>query len=217
MGLNRLRKLVRSHSIFPDIDYDLSGCGEKGYLSGMVLNAGAGVRDISHLISGTLINQDIAWPGDKRTHIQIFSPIHAIPKPDDTFDTIVCLAVLEHVENPDECVAEMFRVLKPGGHVIASVPFMQPEHKVPTDFQRYTKDGLARLFTKYGFQVEENRPLFTVYHNLHWVVAEWLLLKNTLFYRAMRLVFLVPLGIQAGQSTLVSDKIASGFRIICTK
>src|SRR5262245_1292387 len=143
-----LRKLVQQPAVWPPIDYELVDLKQRGYLRGHVLNAGAGWRDISHLVEGTLLNQDLSWPNDNRTNIDIFSPIDDIPKPDNTFDAIICIAVLEHVENPELCVREFFRVVKPGGVVIASVPFLQPEHKIPTDFQRYTKDGLTSLFRR---------------------------------------------------------------------
>jgi SAM-dependent methyltransferase len=87
------------------------------------------------LVDGELISQDITWPGDERNNIQIYSPLHKIPFESNYFDAILCIAVLEHVENPEEVVPELYRVLKPGGHSILEVPFLQPEHKVPTDFQ----------------------------------------------------------------------------------
>jgi ubiquinone/menaquinone biosynthesis C-methylase UbiE len=62
--------------------------------------------------------------------------------------------VVEHVANPAAVVAELYRVIEPGGHLIAR-PFLQPEHKVPTDFQRYTRDGLIDLLTDFGFSVTE--------------------------------------------------------------
>jgi len=146
MIINYLRSKVSQPHIWPEIDYELNDY--KGHLNGMVLNAGAGSRDISHLVSGKLINQDIKWVNENRTHIQDYSPLHQIPFEDEYFDAIVCIAVLEHVDNPVDIVKEFFRVLKPGGVVIASVPFLQPEHKIPTDYQRYTKDGLHNLFYK---------------------------------------------------------------------
>jgi hypothetical protein len=108
-------------------------------------------------------------------------------------------------------------VVKPGGIVIASVPFLQPEHKVPTDYQRYTKDGLSTLFTKGGFEIEENKALFTVYHTLHWIVSEWLSLRNSIWYKFLRVMFLIPLALLAKHSTLSSDKVASAFRIVVRK
>lgn len=119
--------------------------------------------------------------------------------------------------NPNACVAELYRVLKPGGRLIASVPFLQPEHKVPTDFQRYTIDGLQHLLSSAGFIVEEAKPLYTVYHTLHWLVYEWLHMKATVGFRLLRPALLIPLALLARRSTLVSDVTASGFRVIAVK
>ena len=203
--------------IWPPIDSELKEAGDLGLLKGTVLNAGAGWRDFSHLVDGELVNQDIRWDGDTRTNIHIYSPLHSIPTADGHFDSIVCIAVLEHVENPEEIVPEFFRVLKPGGHVVASVPFLQPEHKVPTDFQRYTKDGLARLFSHHGFQVVSCKPLFTVYHTLHWMVFEWLRLRQSLLFKMLRYSLVPVIGWVARRSTLQSEKLASAFQIIARK
>jgi hypothetical protein len=102
-----LRRLVYQPVCQP-IDYELIDLKRKGYLSGHVLNAGAGWRDISHLVDGILVNQDLSWPGDERTNIDIVSPIDNIPRPDNTFDTIICIAVLEHVENPESVCGNFF-------------------------------------------------------------------------------------------------------------
>lgn len=215
--LNRIRNLVSQGAVWPAIDYELVESKRRGLLRGIVLNAGAGLRDISHLVDGTLVNQDIRWPGDQRKHIDIFSPIQKIPKSAGTFNTILCIAVLEHVENPDEVVKEFFRVLKPNGFVVASVPFLQPEHKVPTDYQRYTRDGLTRLFEINGFAVEDIFPLFTVYHTIHWILYEWLTMKNSIGYKIMRILLLPPLVLLAKTSNLRSDKLASVFQILARK
>lgn len=204
-------------NIWPTTDEELRDLQDRGYLRGTILNLGAGWDDIAHLIDGTLVNQDIPWPDESRTNIDIFSPADRIPRADSTFDAILCLAVLEAVPDPERVVQEMRRVLKPRGCVIASVSFLQPEHKCPTDYRRYTKDGLIQLFEKHGFDVEEVKPLFTVYHTLHWIIRLWLLRKNSLTYRFLRLVLLVPLAIMAKRSTLTSDRVASAFRIVARK
>lgn len=203
--------------IWPPIDGELEEARALGILSGEVLNAGAGTRDIAHLVDGRLTNQDLRWENETRTHIDIYSPLDDIPRPDGHFDGIVCIAVLEHVENPENVVPELFRVLKPGGHVVASVPFLQPEHKVPTDFQRYTEDGLARLFHQHGFEILSVKPLFTVYHTLHWIVFEWLALRSSLAYRLLRVLLLPPLAWLATHSELQSAKLASVFQVIARR
>ena len=157
----------------------------KRYLKGKVLNAGAGCRDISGIVDGELVNQDIPH-GLHNANIHIYSPIHSIPVDDDHFDSVFCNAVLEHVANPVEVVEEMFRVLKPGGYLYLCIPFMQPEHLDPTDFQRYTKDGLKKLVTDQGFEVEKIEGVHSVYMTLAWIVELWLRSNDTLSYRMLR-------------------------------
>jgi SAM-dependent methyltransferase len=219
--LNWVRRWTSQEIVWPEIDYELIDVKERGLLRGVVLNAGCGWRDISHLVQGTLVNQDIDWPNDwpndSRTKVNIFSPLHDIPRSSGSFDIVICIAVLEHVENPEEVTAEMFRVLKLGGYLIATVPFLQPEHKCPTDFQRYTRDGLAALMERHGFIVEEIKPLFSLYHTLHWITYECLHIKNSFIWKVLRVLLLPPLAILARKSDLVSDKVATAFRVIAKK
>lgn len=218
MNLRDTLSLIASQAwIWPAIDPELQPAREMGLLRGRVLNAGAGWRDISHLIDGELINQDLPYDGDQRSNIQIYSPLHRIPEADDSFDSIVCIAVMEHVENPEEVVPEFFRVIKPGGHVIVSVPFLQPEHKVPTDFQRYTKDGLERLFRHHGFEVISCKPLFSVYHTLHWILYELVRLNQSLHFKLLRYTLVPFVGWLARRSDLQSEKLASVFQLIARK
>jgi SAM-dependent methyltransferase len=115
-----IRKWASPSVIWGSIEEELLFARDAGLLKGVVLNAGAGVRDISHLIDGHLVNQDIRWENDTRKHIHIFGSLSEIPEPNDTFDCIICIAVLEHVRDPTRVVSEFFRVTKPGGYVIAS-------------------------------------------------------------------------------------------------
>lgn len=64
---------------------------------------------------------------------------------DATFDVILCTEVLEHLHTPHQAIAEMRRVIKPGGLLILSTRFVFPLHDVPGDFYRYTKYGLRHL------------------------------------------------------------------------
>lgn len=209
------RRVPSEIACFPSIDVDLEEF--RPLLRGRVLNAGAGTRKVSHLIDGELINQDLTWPGDDRTDIQIYSPLHVIPVADDYFDAILCIAVLEHVENPEEVMAELFRVLKPGGHLILEVPFLQPEHKVPTDFQRYTRDGLELLVKRHGFRLVRTKGLFTVYHTLYWQMHIWLHTKRSPMYMLARHTLLPLLLRRARRSTTYNERLATGYQILAAK
>lgn len=209
------RRVPGEIECFPPIDHDLEEF--RPLLKGRVLNAGAGVREVSHLIDGELVNQDISWPGDDRTNIHIVSPLHIIPVADDHFDAILCIAVIEHVENPEEVTTELYRVLKPGGHLVLEVPFLQPEHKVPTDFQRYTRDGLERLVTKRGFRLVRTKGLFTVYHTLYWQAHIWLHTKRSPLYLLGRIVLLPWLLSRARRSRTYNERMATGYQILATK
>jgi SAM-dependent methyltransferase len=72
--------------------------------------------------------------------------------PSDRYDTVLLLEVLEHVPDPFRVAAEVFRVLKPGGKLILSVPHLSRLHEEPYDFYRYTKYALRYLFDQAGFK-----------------------------------------------------------------
>ena len=76
--------------------------------------------------------------------------------PDARFDAVMIAEVLEHVSNPFAAAAELERILKPGGALIASTPFIYPIHNRPHDYWRFTRFGLARLFER--FEAVDIRP-----------------------------------------------------------
>jgi SAM-dependent methyltransferase len=67
-----------------------------------------------------------------------------LPLADDSVDTLLALELLEHVPDPVRVVAELARVVKPGGTVLLSVPSAVPRHD-RNDFWRFTAQGLDQL------------------------------------------------------------------------
>jgi ubiquinone/menaquinone biosynthesis C-methylase UbiE len=197
--------------IFPPIEKELGPY--RHYFKGKVLNAGAGRRDISSLVEGTLFNQDI----QAAPHVDVVGPLHQIPVEDAFFDTIICNAVLEHVENPDEVMAEFHRVCRPGGVLYLTVPFMQPEHLDPTDYQRYTLPGLERLVAAHGFEVTDSGGVHSVYVTLAWIAREWLAHKRTFAGAVLRRVLYPYLRRRCRDSEEYVHSLASAYRVIGVK
>lgn len=69
-----------------------------------------------------------------------------LPFDDGQFDLVICIAVLEHVLEPQRCVDEIHRVLAGDGLVYATTPFMQQVHMGEYDFTRFTRSGHRWLF-----------------------------------------------------------------------
>jgi SAM-dependent methyltransferase len=68
--------------------------------------------------------------------------VHDMPFAPETFEFVACNAVLEHVENPTKAIAELHRVLRPGGEIWVEVPMTQPYHPAPNDYWRVSHKGI---------------------------------------------------------------------------
>jgi len=84
---------------------------------------------------------DITWDGI------------TMPFGEDHFETALATEVLEHCYEPQLLLAEIYRVLKPGGMFFYTVPFLWPLHEVPYDAYRYTPFSLEKLLTEAGFEL----------------------------------------------------------------
>lgn len=90
----------------------------------------------------------------------IVGDIHDLPFRNNSKEAILCLAVLEHVENPIKAMEEMYRVLKPGGKILIYVPFLYYYHAHEGyygDYWRFTYDTL-QMFAQ-PFSISEITPV----------------------------------------------------------
>ncbi len=81
-----------------------------------------------------------------------------MPFEENSFDTVVCNQVLEHVPDPKKVITESCRVLRPNGHFVCTAPFLEPNHADPGDYFRYTQQGLESLCVECGFEVVHAQP-----------------------------------------------------------
>ncbi len=63
-----------------------------------------------------------------------------------TIGTLICLSTLEHCEDVWYCPEYLREAMRPGGLLVASVPFLFPNHPSPKDLWRFTPDALLNLF-----------------------------------------------------------------------
>ncbi len=81
--------------------------------------------------------------------VGVVGDAHKLPFRNDSLDGALIQGVLEHVRDPIQVVAEIFRTLKPGAPVYAEVPFIQHYHLDPVDYRRWTHYGFGKLFGDY--------------------------------------------------------------------
>jgi SAM-dependent methyltransferase len=189
--------------------------GEVDPATDFVLDFGSG----THRFHSDIINVDLA----PYREVDLVTSGGSLPLRDGCADAILSIAVLEHVANPQRTVADLARVLKPGGRVQVFVPFMQGIHAAPDDYQRWTPHGLEVLF-----------GAFTDLHvtvaggptsALVWILQEWLAItlsfgSKTLYWVIYVLAFaLTPIKFldAALQRHPMAAKIASGFVLTARK
>jgi len=103
-----------------------------------ILHAGSGTK----VLGKNCTNVDmLALPG-----VDIVADLTALPFEDDSFDAATSEQVFEHLENPTKAAAELMRVVKSGGLIHIATPFLYPWHPSPSDYSRWTCEGLASLF-----------------------------------------------------------------------
>jgi len=127
-------------------------------LKGKLLDFGCGSKPYRSLFN---VDEYIGLDFEKTGHdhsqeqIDVFYDGRKIPFDDAYFDSILCSEVAEHLFDLPAVLAEMNRVLKKGGQLLLTCPFVWSEHEVPYDFARYTQFALKDMVEKNGFRLVE--------------------------------------------------------------
>lgn len=151
--------------------------------AGNVLDVGCGTSPYRHMLpSGSRYTGIDIETGLGKPDI-VIQPDKPWPVSNAYFDTVLCTQVLEHAEDQNLLLSEIRRVLKPGGLLVLSVPFIYNEHGMPWDYRRFTIGGLAKVLSvdydviHTGRSCKAGTALMTLY--LNWVdesisVCRWL-------------------------------------------
>lgn len=179
---------------------------QRAGIEGSVLNVGAGGE------IGPLVEKCLSIDIDPRRGPDIVADacdLRAVFE-DERFDAVFLIEVLEHVGEPQKAVAELWRVLKPGGKLVLSVPYIFEIHDAPYDFWRFTEHGLQRLL--HGFEdvvvIRRNRyfravitPLIRLWYSRYWTDRILGLLFMLLAVPLYPLIFLLNLAIRSDYAT----------------
>lgn len=130
---------------------------------GRVANIGSGGRGLFERVIS--VDPYRVRPGDVRAFGE------ALPFLDASLDGVICAAVLEHVPDPHRILAEIRRVLRPGGVAYVEVPFLQPFHAAPDDYYRVTLEGLRRWMA--GFDELDAGACSGPGSALTWIAVEY--------------------------------------------
>ncbi len=131
---------LESNSIVRGIAHSLP------YIHGRCLDLGCGEMPYARLLRGRVthyVGTDLRSNAAAPPHV--VSDSLMLPFRAQSFDTVLCTQVLEHVRNPLLTMAEIARVLRPGGYAVITAPALWPLHEEPHDYFRYTKYGLEEL------------------------------------------------------------------------
>jgi SAM-dependent methyltransferase len=168
----QLEKIYRNAMFFPGIlglflnpfYFARKGLAEhisalSSHISGKILDVGCGKKPYQQLFQATeYIGLEYDSPENrKKKHADFYYDGRVFPFESNSFDSLVINQVFEHVFNPDDFLKESLRVLKPGGKLLMTVPFVWDEHEQPHDFARYSSFGLQFILEKHGFNIVEQR------------------------------------------------------------
>jgi SAM-dependent methyltransferase len=130
--------------------------------SDLVCDIGCGARPFSALLSriaGSQVGIDTIDGFYTSNAIDIAATAGAVPLRDGVADAALASQVIEHLPDPDLTFCELARILKPGGLLFISFPFLYPLHAAPFDFYRYTSHGFEALCRRHGLEVLEEHRL----------------------------------------------------------
>lgn len=146
-------------------------------LKGSVLDFGCGSKPYQELFTNCTeyIGVDIEQSGHSHLEesIDYYYDGKVLPFKNGSFDNVFSSEVIEHIDNLDEILDEINRVLKANGKFMLTTPFVWNENEVPFDYARYNSYGLEKILNRHGFNVIEKRKSLNFIEILYQMKAEY--------------------------------------------
>lgn len=122
------------------------------YIKGKTLDIGGGTSKYRSIIT-PCVSEYLVSDLHKEDGVDFVEDARKLSHKDKTFDSILSFQALEHIDDTRAVVREMHRVLKDGGMAIVTAPFLGAQHGHPSDFHRFTVEGLKWHFEQEGFKI----------------------------------------------------------------
>jgi SAM-dependent methyltransferase len=123
-------------------------------LTGRLLDVGCGNKPYASILQcAAHVGVDVPSSPHDQDRFDFVYDGKVLPFGKAEFDSVLCTEVLEHCPQPSTLMAEIARVLKPGGYVLITVPMVFHHHEEPYDFQRFTKYGVEELARHAGLEL----------------------------------------------------------------
>ncbi|WP_257670752.1 methyltransferase domain-containing protein [Parapedobacter tibetensis] len=172
------------------------------YMNGRLLDFGCGSKPYKTLFHvDEYIGTDIEVSGHAHVNedIDVYYDGKTLPFADESFDSIFTSEVFEHVFNLPQIIGELHRVLKPGGYMLVTAPFVWDEHEIPYDFARYTSFGIKHILEESDFVIVEEKKttnyVATICQMWGAYVYQHIFPKNKMIRIALTPLFITPITI----------------------
>lgn len=210
--------IYATHNSSPAIEQAINRCLESIKSGEVGLNVGSGATRIHERI----LNLDIII----NSQVDCLAFAEQLPFKENSIRFVMTQETIEHVRDPYGAIEEIYRVLEEGGIIYFQVPFVIGYHPGPTDFWRFSVEGVRELLERAGFVCDEISIAVGPATGFYRILVEfWAVLFSSfwsrLYYPIKGLSALVFYPIKWLDSLLLrskqADRIAGGYYVIAHK
>lgn len=131
---------------------------------GAALDAGCGTMPFRRILERHVTEYHCLDHEQRAAEVTFLADIQTMEHvPAGRYDIVLCSEVLEHLPLPEQALTSINRVLKSGGRLVLTVPFLSRLHEEPNDYFRYTSHGLRLMLERNGFMVEQLEPVGSLF------------------------------------------------------
>lgn len=161
------------------------GCGTKPYI--------AEFKNVTNYIG---LDIEHSGNNDGKSSVDVFYDGKTFPFENNSIDGVFSSETFEHIFNLEDIIQEIQRVLKKDGLLLATCPFLWPEHEVPYDYARYTSFAVHDLLKRNGFEIiafEKTGNYFTAVLQMQALYLYFFINRIPLLSDLFFVIFITPI------------------------